>query len=131
MLRVCACLAICLVAAACTTGSGGQSSPSDARDSLSATSLPAGASISGVLGADSIEGGCPYLEADDGTRYEVLYPNGWRVDRGSGALHDPSGRLVAGAGERITVRGTRANDVASTCQIGPIFRATEVTTGGD
>src|SRR5687768_5208584 len=35
-----------------------------------------GGELVGTLGADSIEGGCGYLEAPDGTRYQVIYPDG-------------------------------------------------------
>jgi hypothetical protein len=81
--------------------------------------------ITGLLGSDSIEGGCPYLEADDGTRYQVLWPTGWELDS-RGDLVDPSGEAVAGLGDEVTVRGRVADDMASICQIGPIFRASEV-----
>jgi hypothetical protein len=90
-----------------------------------------GDELTGVLGADSIEGGCPYLETVDGTRYEVLYPTGWNVDRASGALSDPTGAVVAGPGAVITVRGEEASDMASICMIGPIFMVTEVVATSD
>ena len=38
-----------------------------------------GEELTGVLGADSVEGGCAYLQAPDRTRYEVLYPDGWEL----------------------------------------------------
>ena len=64
----------------------------------------------------------------DGTRYEVIWPDGWSLDA-DGNLHDPSGAMVAGLGDEITVGGRVADDVASICQIGPIFEAFEVTPG--
>jgi hypothetical protein len=85
--------------------------------------------ITGRLGFDSIEGGCPYLETDGGTRYQVLWPDGWTLD-GGGDLVSPAGDAVAGAGDEVTVRGRVADDMASICQIGPIFRASEVSTPG-
>ena len=88
--------------------------------------VPRGDELTGFLGTDSIEGGCPYLEAADGTRYEVIYPTGWDIDRASGALRDPTGAVVAGPGAVVTVRGEEASDMVSICQIGPIFEATEV-----
>jgi hypothetical protein len=88
--------------------------------------LPAGQTITGILGADSIEGGCAYLEAANGTRCEVLYPEGWTLDRSSAELTAPGGTVRARAGDEVTVRGSIASDVASLCQIGPIFRASEV-----
>jgi hypothetical protein len=81
--------------------------------------------VTGRLGFDSIEGGCPYLETDGGTRYQVLWPDGWRLD-GGGSLVSPAGERVAGPGDEVTIRGRVADDMASICQIGPIFRAREV-----
>lgn len=115
-----------------TDGGGETASPSlPGRSEVQAPSpRPTGGSggetITGEFGADSIEGGCAYLEADDGTRYEVLYPDGWEVQASPLQLTDPSGAVVASGGETITVRGTVADDMASICQIGPIFQADEV-----
>ncbi len=82
--------------------------------------------VSGTFGADAIEGGCAYLQAADGTKYEVHYPAGWTLQRGPFRLIRPNGEVAARGGEMVTVRGSVTNDMASTCQIGPIFRATEV-----
>jgi len=76
----------------------------------SGTPLLGTARITGVLGADSIEGGCGYLLAADGTRYQ----------------RDPDGTVVATGGDEVTVSGKIATDMASICQIGPIFRADSV-----
>ncbi len=86
---------------------------------------PGEMTITGHLGFEDIEGGCPYLGTDDGTRYQVIWPDGWRLD-GRGALVDPSGETVARGSDEVTVRGQVADDMASICQIGPIFRAREV-----
>lgn len=121
---------VLLLTACAGAGGDGTSSPPPNGSSLRPTTrqptMGAGESITGVLGADSIEGGCPYLKAADGTRYQVIYPKGWQVDRSSGALSNPAGEVVARAGANVTVRGEIADDMASTCQIGPIFRASEV-----
>jgi hypothetical protein len=93
---------------------------------MTETPLPDGDELTGVLDADSIEGGCPYLGTEDGTRYEVIYPPGYDIDRSSGTLRDPSGVVIATPGDVVTVRGRVATDMASICQIGPIFQATEV-----
>ena len=82
--------------------------------------------MTGVLGADSVEGGCTYLEAPDGVRYQVIYPDGWQVQASPLQLENPAGEVVATGGETITVRGRVADDMASICQIGQIFLATEV-----
>ena len=91
------------------------------------TSLPG--DLSGVLGLAEIETGCPYLEAADGTRYEVMYPHGWELERSPLQLVAPDGTTFARAGDEVTVRGSVADDMASVCQIGPIFRATGVVVG--
>lgn len=85
-----------------------------------------GDELTGRLGADSIEGGCGYLQSADGTRYEVLYPDGWDLSLSPLALTSPEDEVVARGGDEVTVRGTEATDMASICQIGPIFRASEV-----
>ena len=41
-------------------------------------------------------------------------------------LRNPAGDVVATGGETITVRGHRADDMVSICQIGPMFVASEV-----
>ena len=86
----------------------------------------AGDELTGVLGADSIEGGCGYLQTPDRTRYEVIYPDGWQLQLSPLQLTSPEGEIVARGGDEVTVRGEEAADMASICQIGPIFRATEV-----
>ncbi len=100
--------------------------PSPTADATSAE--PEGTTVSGVFASDSIEGGCAYLEAADGTRYEVIYPEGWTLLRNPFRLQDPEGEIVASGGETITVRGQEATDMASICMVGPIFQATEVVT---
>ncbi|MGH2393281.1 MAG: hypothetical protein ACRDGH_07280, partial [Candidatus Limnocylindria bacterium] len=109
-------LLFALALAGCA-GPGIEGTPSPSIGSFSASPSKAAASdlpahgedaLTGVLGADSIEGGCPYLETQDGTRYEVIYPTGWEIDRASGALRDPTGAVVAGPGDVVTVRGRQA-----------------------
>lgn len=90
------------------------------------TGSTGGIELTGTLGADAIEGGCGYLRAADGTKYEVIYPDGWHFELGSLELISPDGQVVARGGDEVTVRGSEAGDMASICQIGPIFRATEV-----
>jgi hypothetical protein len=125
-----------IVLSGCAAGTGGglsatpsprpTPSPSD-EIILPAPSQPGKqATITGTFGSDAIEGGCAYLQAPDGTKYQVLYPEGWTLERGPFRLIGPDGELAASGGETITVRGSVADDMASTCMIGPIFRATEV-----
>ncbi len=91
------------------------------------TGATGGTTITGTLGGDAqLEGGCAWLEAKDGTRYEVQYPEGYEVARDGSALRGPDGEVVATAGDEVTVTGEVAEDVMSFCQIGPIFAADEV-----
>lgn len=84
--------------------------------------------LTGTLGADVVEGGCAYVQAPDGTRYEVIYPDGWALERSPLLLRSPDGSVVARGGEEVSLRGALTTEVASICQIGPIFKATEVIT---
>jgi hypothetical protein len=118
------------VVAGCAAGESSSIAPSaapSAQESLVMPSLPPKGqlALTGTLGYDDIEGGCPYLDTGDGTRYQVMYPDGWQVDRGSGVLSGPEGQRVE-LGAQLTVRGEVMTDMVSTCQIGPIFQATEV-----
>ena len=139
---------VAVLASCASTGSGPTDSP-DPTDSATPEATPTmepipreslrpatpkpdpvggGVELVGILGADSIEGGCTYLEADDGTRYQVIYPEGWEVKATPLELANPAGEVVATGGETITVRGQRADDMVSICQIGPMFMANEVVT---
>ncbi len=125
-------LVVPLLLAGCAAG-GGPTEPLDDGAILPSPtkglggSRPPGREVKGRLGFDAIEGGCAYLEADDGTRYEVLYPDGWAIDLAAAALTGPGGRRYA-AGDEVTVRGAIATDRSSICQLGPIFAASEVVT---
>lgn len=138
-MRSAAIVTIALVLAACSSPGGTSGdAPSDAAttEPTSPAFSPAsgqpsvdpadGERLEGRLGADSIEGGCGYLQADDGTRYEVIYPEGWDLRLNPLELRAPSGEVVARGGDSVTVIGRVAGDMASICQIGPIFRATSV-----
>jgi hypothetical protein len=89
----------------------------------------AATTYSGVLASDAIEGGCAYLQAPDGRKYEVIYPDGWELRKSPLELIASDGRVVARAGDQVTVRGAEA-DMVSVCQIGPIIQATEVVLAG-
>ncbi len=90
-----------------------------------------GADLVGIFGGDpQLEGGCAWIDAEDGQRYEVSYPEGWEVTFDPVALIDPAGEIRAEEGDRIGLNGEVAGDLLSICQIGPIFRATEVITDG-
>ena len=133
-------LLVVLLMAGCSGSGGGDSSPpggsggASPNPSLELASpkiSPAGAegTYSGVLGADSIEGGCSYLQTADGQRYEIIPPDGWELRKGAAELVAPDGTVVARAGDAITVKGHEA-DMVSICQIGPIIQATDIVAGG-
>jgi hypothetical protein len=144
MTRILPAAFLCLLLAACT---GTQSSPSDTLSPSAPTSVlpsptpasqaptprastPAGGEeLVGTLGFDDIEGGCPFVEAGDGTRYQVKYPDGYSIDPSSGDLIGPDGSVMAPLGAELTLRGVVRGDLGSICQIGPIFEAFEVRAG--
>jgi hypothetical protein len=105
----------------------GSAQPSGSRRFVSAVPLRPDGSVvvTGVLSFDSVEGGCAYLRTRDSARYQVIYPEGWRLDRTTGQLLGPDGQ-AAEPGAVVTIRGSIETDMASTCQVGPMFRATEV-----
>ena len=135
--------ALTLVLAACASGDPEGATPETSPRAASASARPtpqptatpsptgspiAGRdeSLTGTLGADAAERGCTYLQAADGTRYEVRYPEGWRVQATPLRLTNPDGEVVATGGETITVLGRVAGEARSICQLGPIFEAVEV-----
>ena len=132
-------LAACGSAATATgTASAGSSTSAEptsspSREPTSTVEPSASAEIEstivGAIGFDDIEGGCTYVQAADGTRYVVTWPDGWSFDAGLNLI-DPSGEVVAGIGDEVTLGGRIAGDLASICQIGPVFEAVEVTVGG-
>jgi hypothetical protein len=121
-----------------TSGSGGESpsggSPSAAAPTpsleLASPKSPAagGNTYTGVLRSDAIEGGCAYLLAADGQKYEIIPPDGWELQKAPAAVVSPDGQVVAKAGDVITVHGDQA-DMMSICQIGPIIQATDIVAG--
>ena len=130
----------CLLLAACSAApaaSGPSPSASAAPGAASPTpslslasagpSKPSTAdTFTGVLSFDSIEGGCAYLQTAEGRKLEVIYPDGWTLQKSPLELQAPDGSVHSRAGDTVTVKGSEATDMASICQIGPIIQATEV-----
>lgn len=137
-------LALGVVMAGCsssgggTGGAGGSSpsaggaspaAPSPTLELASPKSPPTGGNTyTGVLRSDAIEGGCAYLLAADGQKYEIIPPDGWELQKAPAAVVSPNGQVVAKAGDVITVHGNEA-DMMSICQIGPIIQATDIVAG--
>jgi hypothetical protein len=89
------------------------------------------ADLVGTLEGDAtLEGGCAWLEAADGTRWQVIWPPGYHLmfepEQGPPLLMGPDGTTVAHAGDRVAVTGEEATDMLGICQVGPFFEAEEV-----
>ena len=98
--------------------------PSDSKERRSPSSSSR-LTIRGVLDFDDVEGGCAFVAAADGRRYEVVYPAGWSLDRVAAELRGPGGERLP-AGTTLVLVGSIAADRSSTCQVGPVFVASEV-----
>jgi hypothetical protein len=66
-------------------------------------------SMAGIMHHSTLEGGCWYLQGDDGKRYELI---------GDQAIVNP----LHAEGEHIVVRAVTAKGVASICMMGEIIR---------
>jgi hypothetical protein len=129
-----------LVVAACTASDSGRSASDSGRSaSDDSFTLPSGRdksfapsggrTVEGTLLFDDIEGGCSYLQLRDGSKLEIVYPEGWTLDRAAAVLRGPDG-VVVDAGATLRVTGSVATDRSSICQVGPIFEATSVEPAG-
>jgi hypothetical protein len=73
--------------------------------------------VRGILQRAQVEMRPLVLVADDGTTWELLFPPGWQVEVEEGA--------------RVTVRGDRATDVATTTMVGPVLRVRSLSADRD
>jgi ABC-type glycerol-3-phosphate transport system substrate-binding protein len=116
---------VAVLLAACGGGDDGSVAPPTDEPAPA----PGEVAITGAFGGDAqLEGGCAWLETAQG-RYEVIYPEGYEVQYEPLQLVGPNGEVVASAGDRLTVTGVEAPDMASFCQVGTIFEATSVASG--
>lgn len=84
--------------------------------------------ISGTLDGDPVlEGGCAWVDTGDGQRYEVMWPDGYRIEWEPMQLVGPDDEVVARSGDQVEVVGSVDRDMASICMVGTIFSATEVS----
>ena len=87
-----------------------------------------GKSITGTFGGSAqLEGGCAWVQ-DGRTKWEVEWPAGYSVSFDPLTLTGPDG-TVAEEGDTLTVKGRHQADAVTICQVGPLWRATEVTAG--
>lgn len=125
-------IVLALLVTACAAGPGDPTrSTPDPASAPAPTAPPSagGDSITGALGGDAaLEGGCAWLD-DGSTRWQVAWPEGYRVAFDPLTLHGPDG-VVARDGDTLTVTGAEQRDVMTTCQVGPVWAATTVTAGG-
>ena len=127
-------LAGCASTPSSSSSSAGPTSSTPASSSGAAApsgALPTGgdADLVGTLNGDPLlEGGCAWLVDDDGQSWEVLWPAGYSLQfRGELTLLVRDGEeSVAMTGQRVGVDGAEATDMASICQVGRLFQATEV-----
>jgi hypothetical protein len=128
-------LAVLLLAACGGDPGAGDSPPSEPvlpGSEVSAPDQPGGKgdkSITGTFGGSAeLEGGCAWIQ-DGRTKWEVEWPAGYSVSFDPLTLTGPDGN-VAGEGDTLTVNGKPVTDAVTICQVGPLFRATEVTAKG-
>ena len=80
----------------------------------------------GVLAGDpGLEGGCAWLDTGR-ERLELIWPEGYRATGDPIELRDPTGAVIATAGDRIRVRGGATGDVMSACQVGQTWTVHDV-----
>ncbi|HSJ45441.1 MAG TPA: hypothetical protein VK923_12225 [Euzebyales bacterium] len=119
-------MVLLLVATAC--GSSSVVGTGDATPAASASAVAADTLV-GTLGGDpALEGGCVWLETDDG-RVEVVWPQGYTASADPLQLRGPDGEVVAAEGDEVRIEGTVADDRVSVCQVGTIWTAMTVEAG--
>jgi hypothetical protein len=128
---------VALTGCASTPGSSsssagpGSSTPAESGSPVPSGDLPASgdADLVGTLGGDpTLEGGCAWLTDDAGQQWEVLWPAGYAIQfRGEHTLLVRDGQdSVAMTGDRIGVDGAEATGMASICQVGRLFEASDL-----
>lgn len=84
---------------------------------------PGARTYAGTLGGGDIEGGCFWLDGEDGTRYELIA--GTRsdvaIDQSNRVIADAEGNVVAREGDTVEVTGTVDEGMATFCQVGTVL----------
>ena len=122
-------LAVLLTACGAQSGAGDPAASEPAvSETQGSDAASSGESITGTLGGDAeLEGGCAWID-DGSTRWQVEWPAGYEVTFDPLELTGPDG-VVATEGGKVTVAGSELKDAMTTCQVGPLWQATEVTAG--
>ncbi len=94
----------------------------------SATLEATPASVTGILEGDpQLEGGCVWLRDQADTAWEVIWPEPYEATfREGSAVLVADGGVVARAGDRITVYGSRPAGAGSHCMVGIVYEAESV-----
>ena len=92
---------------------------------------PGARTYSGTLGGGDIEGGCFWLDGDDGTRYELIA--GTRsdvaIDQANRVIADAEGNVIAREGDAVEVTGIVDEGMATFCQVGTNLVVDSVSAG--
>lgn len=79
--------------------------------------------VTGVLAGDPmLEGGCVWVATEE-ENFEVIWPEGMRVEVDPIVLRDEDGTVVAEQGDDVWLWGEVDDDVLTVCQVGRVFRA--------
>lgn len=113
-----------------------QAPPSGPSETASAHTDPAssepaptdadGQTVTGTLSGDAqLEGGCVWLETVDGN-IEPQLPDGYTTMADPVALVGPDGGVIAEEGDQVTIVGSPAVDIMTTCQVGAVWRVSAI-----
>lgn len=115
-----------LLFAATACGSSSAVGTGDATRADASPSAGGTDTLVGTLGGDpALEGGCVWLETDDG-HVEVVWPEGYTASADPVELRGPDDEVVAAEGDEVRIEGAMADDRVSVCQVGTIWTATTV-----
>lgn len=100
-------------------------------DPSETTAAPDPVTVSGVLGGSNLEGGCVWLDAEDGTRYELIGGPSASVaiDPANQVIADTTGTVIAEAGDAVEVTGTVDDGLATFCQVGENLVVDSISAG--
>lgn len=120
-----------LLLAGCAAGDDSAGAPDDTSTDVATEA----GTLTGVLEGDAqLEGGCAWIEptggpdADLGDQVLPLWPAGHRVEfEPDLRLLGPDGEVVAERGDELVLEGMPAEEMATTCQVGPPYQVDRIT----